>query len=463
MMNRIWSRVRSHQLVDRIIQRTALVNIAANTVWLVTDKVVSFLAGFLVGAWVARYLGPEQFGVLNYAIAFVALFSPLSGLGLKDILIRDLVKNPDKKDELLGTAGFLQLAAGLVSLLLAISLGFFLESNRPLIPVFIAILAFKLVTSSLSNTLDYWFQSQVDAKKSVWARNIALVLFALVRIGLIAFQASAIAFVWAILGQSVLVVVLMVVIYWLSTGRIRSWRFNISRGKYFLQASWPLLISGIAIIIYMKVDLIMLRNLASEKELGLYAAAVRFSELWYFLPTAVASSFFPAIIQSKVHKSDAVYRRRMQMFFDLMVGIAYLILLPTILLAPFLFQIIYGPEYLAAGSILRVHIWSFLFVSLGVARSRWLIAEDMIRFTMVATITGAVTNVFVNLWLIPELGGMGAAWATVISYLVSAYASTLLSPKLRSLFKQLTFSLLVPIRLPLILRDYFLEFGKKRK
>ena len=239
----------------------------------------------------------------------------------------------------------------------------------------------------------------------------------------------------------------MIIWYKTSQGQITAWRASFLQAKQLLKDSWPLIISGGAVTIYMKVDQIMLGNMATEGELGVYSAAVRLSELWYFIPTAIASSFFPTIIRSREHRSEQVHRERMQLFFDLMAGAAYVIVIPTALLAPLVVTTLFGADYAEAGLILRVHIWAFLFVSLGTARSRWLMAENMTRFSMTATILGAIVNIGLNFWLIPRYAGLGAAWATLISYAVSAYLSTLLLDRLWPLFGQLSLSALVPFRL----------------
>jgi len=191
----------------------------------------------------------------------------------------------------------------------------------------------------------------------------------------------------------------------------------------------------------------MLGDMAGEEALGIYSAAVRLSELWYFIPMAVAGSVFPAIIRSRESQSDQVYRQRMQAFYDVMAGIAYAIALPLALIASPLVVTLFGAEYAEAGSVLRVHVWAFLFVSLGVARSQWLVAENMVQVSMFTAILGAVVNVMLNYWLIPQYAGLGAAWATVIAQAIAAYLSCVFSTRLWPVFRQLSLSLLVPLRL----------------
>ncbi len=217
--------------------------------------------------------------------------------------------------------------------------------------------------------------------------------------------------------------------------------------RKLLANSWPLLISSLAIMIYLKIGQVMLGNMVDLKTLGIYTVAVQLTAVWNFIPAGIAASVFPALVRSHENDSAEVHRKRMQLFYDVMAGIAYVIVLPLVLLAPLLVRVIFGSAYEAAGSMLRIQAWAILFVCLGIARSRWLIAEDMVRFNMLVTILGALTNIAINLVLIPRFGGLGAAWAAVISQVVSTYLSSTLSRRTRPVFGQQSRSLLVPFRI----------------
>jgi polysaccharide transporter, PST family len=158
-------------------------------------------------------------------------------------------------------------------------------------------------------------------------------------------------------------------------------------------------------------------------------------------------------VQTRERQGPAVYRRRMQAFYDVMAGVSYAIALPLALFASPLVTFLFGVDFAPAAAIFQVHIWAFLFVSLAVARSQWLIAENLITFSMLAAILGAVVNVALNFWLIPLYAGLGAAWATLLAYALSAYLASLLSRRVQPAFRQQTLSLLVPLRLPALYRS----------
>jgi PST family polysaccharide transporter len=438
--------------LSRINNRSAF-KIVVNTGWLFVDKFSSLVAGFLVGAWVARYLGPAQYGLYNYALAFEALFVPIAGLGLANIIVREIVRAPEDKNTILGTAFVLQFIASLLTFALITGIAYLLRPDDALMRWLIAIVAGQLVFRAVSNTLDCWFQSQIQSKYAVWSRSIALVLIALIKLTLILIKAPLIAFAWATLAQVVFFTVGVAVFYHVHGQAVSAWRGSMRHARQLLGDSWPLILSGLAIVVYMKIGQLMLGDMMGDEALGVYSAAARLSELWYFIPMAVATSVFPAIVRSREKQTEQVYRKRLQAFYDVMAGIAYVIVIPCALFASPLVTLVFGPDYVEAGPILTVHIWSFIFVSLGVARSQWLIAENMTRFSMFATILGAVVSVGLNYLLIPRYAGLGAAWATLISYAVSGYLSSMLSVRLWSVLAQLSFSLLTPFRLPSVLKQ----------
>ena len=219
-----------------------------------------------------------------------------------------------------------------------------------------------------------------------------------------------------------------------------------------LHTTWPLIIAGLAASVYIRIDQVLLGTLANSEAVGIYAAAVRVSELWYFIPGAIAASIFPALVQTREQRSDAVYRQRTQVYYDLLALLGFSIAIFVTLTADPFIRLLFGPDYLASIPILRLHIWSVIFVCLGTGRDRALLAENMSGFLMVTTIIGAVVNIGLNLWLIPLYGGYGAAWATVIAYATAFYLATIFARPQWPLFRQLSLALLLPLRLPAALR-----------
>lgn len=406
--------------------------IIANTGWLFADRILRMGVGLFVGVWVARYLGVQQFGVFNYATAFVALFSTLSTLGLDAIVVRSIVREPEKRAEILGTAFWLKLFGGVTALVLAVGSIIVVRHDDQLTISLVAILSSVGIFQAF-DTIDLWFQSQVQSKYTVIAKNTAFVITALVKVALISFHAPLIAFAWAGLGEVSLGAIGLIISY-----RVRGyspwlWPWSSPLAKTLLNESWPLMLSGLAIMVYMRIDQIMLGQMVGDKAVGLYSAATRISEVWYFIPMAIASSVSPAIYAAK-EVSEALYYQRIKQLIRMLVLISLVISVPMSLMSGKLITILFGNGYAEAGKILAIHIWASLFVFMGVATSPWFIAEGLTEFSFHRTLIGAVVNVVLNFLLIPSYGGIGAAIATVIAYAIAAFLANGLNSKTHRIF-----------------------------
>jgi len=204
-------------------------------------------------------------------------------------------------------------------------------------------------------------------------------------------------------------------------------------------------LSGMVISIYMKIDQVMIKEMLGAEQVGLYAAAVRLSEAWYFVPMAITSSVFPAIINAK-KQSEVLYYQRLQKLYDLMVWLAVAIALPTTFLAPWVIRVLYGEAFLPAAGVLSIHIWAGVFVFLGVASGKWLLTENYTRIAFYRTFIGAIVNVVLNIILIPKYGINGAASATLISYFVATFSMGFIAKTRRQVVLMLK-SFLLPIKI----------------
>ena len=436
-----WIKLIPALLRARIERRPELQKALTNTGWLFGDQILRMGLGLLVGVWIARYLGPEQFGLLSYAIAFVSLFGAIASLGLNGIVVRDLVKEPDDANTLLGTAFVLQFIGGFLAFGLAIVIIGFARPDDGLTKLMIAVLGFVMVFKS-TEVVKYWFESQVQSKYTIWIENGAFLLFAIVKVSLILGQASLMAFVWAAFVEGVLVAAGLLGIYAWRGGYLSNWRLHYNRAKTLLKDSWPLILSGMAIMVYMRIDQIMLGQMLGDEAVGIYSAAVRISEVWYFIPTAIVASVFPSIIEAK-KQSEALYYQQLQKLYDLMVLLALAVAVPMTFLSDWIIELLFGGAYGQAGNVLAIHIWSGLFVFLSVASGKWFVVENLTMLALKRNLYGAALNVILNLVLIPNWGMQGAAMATLISYSVAAYFSDFLLLRTRVAFFQKTKSIAV--------------------
>ena len=400
-------------------EQAAFQKYVKNTGWLLVGKLLSLVVGFII----ARYLGPYAFGDLSFADAFAALFAAVGTLGLDSFIIREIIQHPDKRDEILGTSLVMRLAANAVLIPLAILtyLAFRqLSTNETEVsPALLIAFCSSAALFKSFNIIDSYFQSQVASKYVVHVQNVCLLLTTGVKIALIYNHAPVLYFAGALVFDSAILAIGLLFIYKRKQVNLHTWTFNWARAKSLIQQSWPLILTAVMISIYMKIDQVMLKS-AGSKIVGIYSAAARISESWYFIPVAIVTSVFPAIIHAR--KTDIErYHKRLQNLYDLLVAISLPVAILVSIFADQIIHLLYGNPYQGAGILLSIHIWSGIFVFLGSASSQFLLAEGFTLISFSRTAFGALVNVVLNLWLIPIYGALGASIATLIAYASSTF------------------------------------------
>ena len=392
--------------------------------------------GLFVGAWVARYLGPEQFGIFNYAVAVVGLLTPVATLGLDTIVVRELVRNTFCREEILGTAFALKIISGVLTLLLVIILTSLLRLNDELSRWLVGITATGMVFQSF-DIIDFWFQSQTQAKYTIYARNAAYLIVNLVKISFIQMQAPLIAFAWVGLAEIALSAVGLVIAYQISGHSLKTWRYSFTCAKELLKNSCPLILSGIVIMVYMRIDQIMLGQVKDSKAVGLYSVVMKLAEVWYFIPGVITSSVFPSLIKAK-EVSEELYSKQNQKLFNLISVLAYVVAIPLTFLSSLIVKLIYGEQYIEAGPLLAIYVWSGIFVFLGTASTPWMITEGLVKFSAITSTIGAIANIALNSFLISRYSILGATISTIVSqFIASCGAYALYTPTRKLFFMQL--------------------------
>jgi len=390
----------------------------ANTVWMFSEQILRMIAGLLVGIWVTRYLGPEQFGVLSYVMAFTAIFAGIAKLGLDGIVVRDLVNTPEKRDVYLGTAFWLKVMGAFLAMI-AIASATLFTSNDSTTNLYIFIIASTMIFQSFE-VIDFYFQSKVLSKFVSISKMTQLFFSSLLKIYLVLNGADLFWFVLvSVFDQITLALSLLYAYRKQALGNFCRY-FDRAIAKQLLSNSWPLILSSLVVMIYMRIDQVMIKEMLGMEEVGIYSAALRLSEIWYFIPMILANSLFPAIINAK-NISQEFYYARLQKFYTMMVWMAIGIAIPMTFLSDWLILLLYGEAYSDAGQVLMIHIWTGIFVFLGVAFGRYLTAENLNKKSFYRTFLGAITNVVLNFILIPKYGIYGAAVATLLAQFTANY------------------------------------------
>lgn len=402
-----------------------------NTSWLIIEKVFRMAVGLLVGIWVARYLGPVEFGHLSYAQSYVGLFTAFAAMGLDNVVIREIVKDSERRDVVLGTAFILRILGAMFVITLVGILTNYTSSDSGL-NIFIFIIASAVFFQSF-NVIDMYFQSVVLSKYVVFANIIMLILSSLIKISLILTQAPLLFFAWAILFDAIVLAIGLIYFYRFNKMYFKDWSFDIVVANELIRECWPFLFSAFVVSIYMKIDQVMIKEMLDLNAVGQYAAAVKLSGIWYFIPMVVASSYFPAIINSKKRDMN-LYRSRIQKLYDFMVWSAIIIALPVTMVSEYIVTFLFGESYEQASEVLKIHIWSGVFVFLLVASGKWLVSEGLGKEALYRNVIAMLINVVLNYLFIPSFGIVGAAYATLISYAVSAFLYDLIRPRVRENF-----------------------------
>jgi len=401
-----------------------------NTGWLMLARVGSLVIKILVGFAITNYLGKELNGILNYPTAFTTFFIAAAALGLDGFTTRELLRTPEKRDRLLGTAFWLKIIGGLVIVPLIYFAYIFWNSQKPIDTplIYILIVGLTGITQAFYIT-DSYFQSKVQAKYVMRVQVFGNIFSAIIKLIFIFLKLDVEWFVFALLLDTIILATGYVYFYQVKVGSIFNWIFDSKLAKYLIKHSWPLALSAVLVSIYMKIDQLMVENYLGTGELGIYSTVVQLSESWYFIPVAIVTSVFPAIMNARRDDSER-YIKRLQNMYDIMVWISMSVALFMTFASPIIYHIVYTPEFWDGAHVLTVHVWAGIFVFLGSASGQYLIAEGYNKLAMLRTGTGALVNILLNIFWIPKYGIMGAALATLVAYFTATFF-ILLIPKTR--------------------------------
>ena len=388
-----------------------------NTGMLFVGRIGSLLIKMIVSINVANYLGRGQNGILAGGTVYIYFFSAVATLGLDQFIVKELHAFPERRDKILGTSFGMTVIAGLACIpLIWLAVHIYPAKGTPynyvlIISVIGIIQEFTVIYSN--------FQSQVQSKYIMQVQVAGNLFSAAIKLALIFEKMPLVYFVYAYAFDFALISVGYYFTYQRKDRNIFRWTYDHVLAKKLLAFSWPLIISGIMVALYMKIDAIMLQNMTGVKEAGAYQTVATLSEAWNFVPSVIVTSLFPAILNAR-RDNIGRYNKRIQNLYDLMVYLSVPVAIIITFASPLIYKL-YKPEYAYAAPVLSVHIWSGVFVFLGAASSQYLIAENYNKLTFVRTGFGAVVNIVLNLVLIPKMGMMGAAIATLAAYAAAAF------------------------------------------
>ena len=399
--------------IDDLTSRQGFMRYFKNTSWLMGERILRMAVGLFVGIWVARYLGPEQFGLFSYAQSFVGLFTVIAGLGLDGIVVRELVRDPAKQAVLLGTAFRLKIIGALL-VIVVLAIAMWLTNQDGLTALLVFIIASATVFQSF-NVIDFFFQANVLSKYVVFVNMASLFTSSVAKVILILNDAALTAFAVVVLFDS-FVLMFGLVYFFQKKSKIsfKTLRFSKPVAVDLLRNSWPLILSGVAISIALRIDQVMIKNYLDLSHVGLYSSGVRLAEAFLFIPMVVAQSIFPKIIEMDIERG--------RKFLVLLVRrVFYVLVVLSIIVnntSEFVVVSLFGHDFLGGHVVLDVLIWTIPFTHLGIMTNKLHLKNHEQKTIFIKQLTLTIFNVLLNISLIPVFGLVGAALATLLTDIV---------------------------------------------
>jgi O-antigen/teichoic acid export membrane protein len=406
--------------------RDTLKRAFGNSLWLFCDQILRMVAGMLVGVWMARYLGPADFGWLNYALATVGVVTTLTSLGIGPVVVRELVKTPAETAEWLGTACLLRGAGAAIGFLTCVVIA----SRQPAPAGSLVIIVAAGLIFQIPDVVDLMLQARGSARISAWVKMAACVLANGLKVGLMVAEAP----LAALAAAGVLELVLAAAGWWWGAQQadcgMGRWRTDRARVRRLLRESWPLALSGLAISTQAYADQLVLGLMLGGDELGQYAAALRLVSVFAFVPMVLQTIAAPELTRAK-QDDEILYRRRLHGLYRLMFGMFVLTAIPLLALGPVVARMAFGESYAAAAGLIPWLTFRLFFTNFGVARSLFITNEGLFRFALLTSVAGAIVNLGLNFLLVPEFGARGAIAASFASFALTIFGLECFEPRAR--------------------------------
>ena len=413
--------------------------VAKNLFWAVVGKVTTLLGSLFVGVIIARYLGPEQYGLMNYVISYVQLFQIIAVFGLDSIEVREEASGKEDFRVIIGTAFVVKMVLGgaTVGLTVLTSLVLNADSYTTLL---VAVYSMSMVANAF-NVIRNYFTAIVQNEYVVKSEIARTLLGAAVKVALLFSGAGLTLFVLASAFDYVLLAVGYFVAYKKKIGSMAEWRFDCRYASYLLKESFPVLLTSAAVIIYQRIDQVMIGQMIDNTSVGYFSVATRIVEILVYIPTILAQTLAPVLVSSR-QVSEAKYRGQAQTFMNVALWLTALASAVTSILACWMVQLLFGTQYLPAAAILQVLAFKAMAMALSSTAGSMLIIEELQRFAIFRDVLGCVACIVLNYFLLPVYGIMAAAVIAIVSNVVAGYVADALIPSYRHLFVMQTKALL---------------------
>lgn len=405
-------------IIKSVIRNKAI----SNSAWIIGQQVFQMLLQLVIGILTARYLGPSNYGTLNYTASFVAFFTSIVTLGMDGVIIKKMIDNPDKEGLFIGSCMGLRLLASFLSIISLVFIVCMLNPEEPIKHILVLMQSFQLSFKAIE-ILDSWFQRSLKSKYVSIGKMVACVVVSSYKLSLLFLSMDIVWFAIASTLSEAVIAAIEWFFYKREGGSKLQFSFQI--GKQVLSESYHFIISGLMVAVYSQIDKIMIGQMMSDLDVGYYTTATAVCSMWVFIPIAIINSFQPIIMETKRGGTNEQYIRRLEQLYCAVIWLCIGVSIIVVLLAEPAILVLYGREYLGSVSALRIAIWYETFAVIGTARGIWILCENKNRYVKYYLFIGAVVNFVLNLLLIPILGINGAALATLITQIITSLVAPL--------------------------------------
>ena len=398
-----------------------------NAGWLIGGRIIQMIVNLIVGILMARYLGPSNYGLVNYGIAYTSFFSTIASLGINSVLVKEFVDHPGEEGMIIGTSLFLRAISSFLSALSIIGIVFVVDAGEPLTILVVALCSLGLVFH-IFEVINFWFQSRLQSKVTAIVNLIAHTITAIYKVVMMATDISVVGFAFATSVDYICIGLMLLYAYKKYNGG--NFHISLSYGKELLKKSYHFILPGVMVAIYGQTDKIMLKQMVGSAETGYYSTAVHLSNAWCFVLTAIIDSMYPSIMQAFQHSEEKFVKRNKQLY-AIIIYISVSASIMYTILGRFMVNLMYGEAYLPVVAPLIIISWYTALSYLGGARNAWVVCKNRQKYLTHVYAASAAVNVILNYLLIPEFGAVGAAAASMVTQIMTIMVVPFLIKDLR--------------------------------
>ena len=413
--------------------------IVQNLFWAIMGKFVNLLSGLLVGIIVARYLGPEQYGLMNYVLSYVFLFQTFAIFGLDSIEIREEARHQANFETIIGTAFGIKIITGVIFMILSIATSFVMEADS-YTTILVAIYSFSIVLNSFSVIRNY-FTSIVQNEYVVKAEISRCLLSMAIKVVLLLLHLPLIWFIVSYMVDFAFLASGYVMAYHAKIGKLRTWKFDKKSAFFLLKESFPLLLTSAAVIMYQRIDQVMIGQMVDKSAVGFFSVATRFVEVLIYIPMTLAQTISPVLVRAR-ERSEQEYEKKCQQFMNLSLWLSLSAAFVTSLLANQIVGLTFGSAYAPAVGVLQIMAFKVASVALSNTAGTMLVCEGLQKYAIFRDTFGCIVCIVLNYLLLPHYGIIAAAYVAIISNIAAGYVADAFIPAYRHLFVRQTKSLL---------------------